>query len=177
VETLGSRQVYANTWMAVREDVVRRADGSTGVYAVIETPDNAVVIPADGDRLHLVEQHRHPVAGRRWEFPSGNLEEDRDDDLVAAAARELREETGLRAGRLTLLGSIEMAPSMVSQRCHVFLATALTEGEPARDPAEQDMRSTWFSRDTVEQMLRDGTLNDAKSLAAYSLLQLHRPGA
>ncbi|MGH3330123.1 MAG: hypothetical protein ACRDPJ_02350 [Nocardioidaceae bacterium] len=66
METLGSKQVYANPWMTVREDTVRRTDGSTGIYGVVDPPDIALIIPADGDRLHLVEQYRYPVAGRRW---------------------------------------------------------------------------------------------------------------
>ncbi len=66
-----------------------------------------------------------------------------------------------------------MAPGMLSQRCHVFLATDLTPGEPQREPAEQDMRSAWFTRADVERMLVDGTLCDAKSAAAYTLLLLH----
>jgi hypothetical protein len=57
--------------MPVREDAVRRPDGSTGTYGVVDRPDVALIIPADGELLHLVEQYRYPVAGRRWEFPSG----------------------------------------------------------------------------------------------------------
>ena len=133
VETLGSEQVYANPWMAVREDTVRRPDGSTGIYGVVDTPDIALVIPADGDRLHLVEQYRYPVAGRRWEFPSGTADQALDVDAAALAARELREETGLAAGTLTPLGTLDVAPSMFSQRCAVFLATDLTAGPPQRE--------------------------------------------
>jgi hypothetical protein len=44
---------------------LRRSDGSTGSYGVVDSPDIALIIPADGDRLHLVEQYRYPVAGRR----------------------------------------------------------------------------------------------------------------
>jgi len=55
VETLGSKQVYANAWMVVREDAIRRSDGSAGIYAVVDGPDIALIIPADGERLHLVE--------------------------------------------------------------------------------------------------------------------------
>ena len=172
VETLGSRQVYANPWMAVREDEVRRPDGSTGIYGVVETPDIALVIPADGDRLHLVEQYRHPAASRRWEFPSGTAEPDRDADAAAVAARELREETGLVAGSLVPLGTLDVAPSMFSQRCSVFLATDLAAGAPRRDLEEQDLRSAWFTRAEVEQMIRDGAFTDAKSVAAYTLLLL-----
>lgn len=133
----------------------------------------ALVIPADGDRLHLVEQYRYPVAGRRWEFPSGTADESLDADAAGLAARELREETGLSAARLTPLGALEIMPSTFSQQCMVFLATELTEGAPERDLEEQDMRSAWLSRDDVEGMIRDGTMTDAKSTAACALLLLH----
>ena len=169
VEKLDSRQAYANEWMTVREDTVRRADGSTGVYAVVETADIAVVVPSDGDRLHLVEQYRHPVAGRRWELPSGS-EDPGDVDPEAVAARELLEETGLVAGCLAPLGTLEITPSTMTQRCRVFLATDLTQGPPRRDPEEQDMRSAWFTRAEVERMIGDGTITDAKTIAAYGLL-------
>jgi len=172
MEALGSRQVYANPWMSVREDTVRRGDGSTGIHGVLDTPDIALVIPVDGDRLHLVEQYRHPVTGRRWEFPSGSKDPRLDADAAAVAARELREETGLVAGALTHLGTLEVLPSMSTLRCRVFVATDLTQEEPEREPAEGDMQSAWFSRADVAQMIADGTLTDAKSVAAYALLRL-----
>ena len=170
METLDSRQVYANPWMRIREDTVRRPDGSTGIYGVVDTPDIALVIPADGNGLHLVEQYRHPVAGRRWEFPSGTADPQQDVDAAALAARELREETGLVASRLTPLGTLDITPSTFNQRCRVFLATDLTQGSPEREPGEQDMRSAWFSRADVERMISDGTITDAKSIAAYAQL-------
>jgi len=159
VETLGSKQVYANPWMAVREDAIRRSDGSTGIYGVVDSPDIALIIPADGHRLHLVEQYRHPVAGRRWEFPSGSADQRLDVDAAALATRELREETGLLASRLTPLGTLDVAPGMFSQRCRVFLATDLTHGAPQRELEEQDMRSAWFTRADIERMINDGTIH------------------
>ena len=62
---------------------------------------------------------------------------------------------------------------MLSQRCTVFLATDLTQGAPLRELAEQDMQSAWFTRADVERMISDGTITDAKSTAAYTLLILH----
>lgn len=175
VETLGSRRVYDNPWMSVREDTIRRADGSTGIYAVVDTADVAVVVPWDGNRLHLVEQYRYPVAGRRWEFPSGSAEESDALDAAVLARRELREETGLQAGNLTVLGILEVTPSMIAHRCTVFLATEVSAGRPQRDPAEQDMQSAWFTREEVERMVRDGQIVDAKSIAALMLLTLRAP--
>jgi 8-oxo-dGTP pyrophosphatase MutT (NUDIX family) len=174
VQTLSSTQVYANPWMAVREDTVRRPDGSTGRYGVVDSPDIALVIAAEGDRLHLVEQYRYAVDGRRWEFPSGTADARLDTGEAAeeVAARELREETGLTAGRLSPLGTLDVAPGMLSHRCSVFLATDLTPGEPERDVAEQDMRSAWFATADVERMITGGTMCDAKSVAAFALLLL-----
>ena len=172
VQTLGSKQVYANAWMAVREDTIRRLDGSTGIYGVVDSPDIALILPVDGDRLHLVEQYRYPVAGRRWEFPSGTDDQRLDAGSSGLAARELREETGLVAANLIPLGTLDVAPGMFSQRCRVFLATDLTEGAPQRELEERDMRSAWFTRADVERMIHDGTITDAKSIAAYALLFL-----
>ncbi len=173
METVRSREVYANPWMTVREDEVRRADGSDGIYGVVDKPDYALVIPLDSDRLHLVEQFRYPVGARRWEFPQGTAPGRAEIDPVELAARELHEETGLRAGRMELLGLLDVAPGQLSQRGRVFLATELTAGRPQREHEEQDMRSAWFSRTEFESMSRRGEVCDAQSLAAYSLLLLH----
>ncbi|MCP2166956.1 NUDIX domain-containing protein [Goodfellowiella coeruleoviolacea] len=173
MEKLGSRQVYANPWMTVREDPIRRADGSTGIYGVVDKPPYALVIPLDGERLHLVEQFRYPLGMRRWEFPQGTAPDRADVDPLVLAERELREETGLRAGRMVELGTLDVAPGLTSQRGRVFLATELTEGAPERELEEQDMRAAWFPRAEVEAMIARGQITDAQSVAAYTLLLLH----
>ncbi len=173
METLGSREVYANPWMTVREDPVRREDGTTGIYGVVDKPDYALVIPLDGERLRLVEQFRYPLGMRRWEFPQGTAPDLTDESPSRLAERELREETGLRAGRLVELGLLDVAPGMSSQRGRVFLATQLTEGFHEREPEEQDMRSAWFPRAEFEAMIARGEITDAQSIAAYTLLLLH----
>lgn len=175
MQTLSSRQVYANRWMTVREDTVRRADGTDGVYGVIDKPTYALVIPLDGDRLHLVEQFRYPVGRRRWEFPAGTAPDRAEVDPAELAARELAEETGLVAGRMELLGRLDVAPGMSSQLGTAWLATELTAGPAQREHTEQDMRAAWFGIAEFEEMARRGEITDAQSLAAYLLLRLHRP--
>lgn len=173
MRALSTRQVYANPWMTVREDVIRHDDGSDGIYGVVDKPTAAVVIPRDGDRFHLVEQFRYPVGQRRWEFPMGTAPDRAELDTAQLAARELREETGLIAGRMELLGRLDIAPGLSSQREHVFLATELTAGNAFREHTEQDMRAGWFTTTALESMMRDGTIVDAQTLAAYLLLKLH----
>jgi 8-oxo-dGTP pyrophosphatase MutT (NUDIX family) len=173
VETLDSRQVYVNAWMTVREDTVRRADGTAGIYGVIDKPTYALIIPVDGDRLHLVEQFRYPLQLRRWEFPQGTAPDRAGLEPAELAVRELREETGLVAGRITEIGLLDVAAGMSSQRGRVFVATELRAGAPEREPEEQDMRTRWFTRVEFEAMAVAGEITDAQSLAAYTLLQLH----
>ena len=69
-------------------------------------------------------------------------------------------------------GMLDVAAGMSSQRGRVFLATDITEGEHDREHEEQDMRSAWFSRAALEQMIRDGEITDAQSVAAWALLLL-----
>lgn len=172
METLGSREVYANSWMTVREDAIRRADGSNGIYGVVDKPDYALVIPLDGERMRLVEQFRYPLGLRRWEFPQGTAPERADMRPADLAARELREETGLSAERFVDIGLLDVAPGMSSQRGRVFVATGLTQGSPEREHEEQDMRTEWFTRSRFEEMITTGEITDAQSVAAYTLLLL-----
>jgi 8-oxo-dGTP pyrophosphatase MutT (NUDIX family) len=176
MERLGSRAVYTNSWMTVREDAVRRSDGSDGIYGVVDKPDYALIVPLEGDQLQLVEQFRYPLGLRRWEFPQGTAPERAELDPARLAARELREETGLRAGSLVEIGLLDVAPGMSSQRGRVFLATDIEHGTPERELEEQDMRAAWFSRSTVERMIIAGEITDAQSVAAYTLLLLWERG-
>lgn len=173
VKRLDSRQVYVNPWMVVREDDVRRVDGSDGIYGVVDKPDYALVIACRDDQVHLVEQFRYPLGLRRWEFPQGTAPNRADMDPAELAARELREETGLRAARLEPIGLLDVAPGMSSQRGRVWLATDLADGTPERELEEQDMRSAWFTRTDFEQMITKSEITDAQSIAAYALLLLH----
>ncbi|MDA3628020.1 NUDIX hydrolase [Saccharopolyspora sp. WRP15-2] len=173
MEQTSSREVYANPWMSVREDGVRRDDGSEGIYGVVDKPHYALVIPLDGDRLHLVEQYRYPLGLRRWEFPQGTAPDRIDIDTAELAARELREETGLRAANMVDLGTLDVAPGMSSQRGRVYLATGLTTGAHEREHEEQDMRTAWFNRTEFEKMIAAEEITDAQSIAAYTLLLLH----
>ncbi|MBB2936202.1 8-oxo-dGTP pyrophosphatase MutT (NUDIX family) [Amycolatopsis bartoniae] len=176
IRQVSSREVYRNNWMTVREDGIRRPDGSPGIYGVVDKPDYALVIPLDGDRLHLVEQFRYPLGLRRWEFPQGTAPDLAEVEPLELAARELREETGLVAGKLEELGLLDVAPGMASQRGRVFLATDLTEGPHEREHEEQDMRTGWFPRTEFERLIARGEVTDAQSIAAYGLLLLHERG-
>ena len=172
IKTLSSRVVYENPWLSLREDRIERADGSAGLYSVVDKPDFALVIPMENDGFHLLEQYRYPVGYRSWEFPAGSFPYRVTGSPEAMAVAELAEETGFVAGRMEKLGYLHCANGTSGEGAHVFLATELTPGEPSREQTEQDMRQQWFSEPEVRRMMRDGEITDGPSLAAYLLLIL-----
>ncbi len=114
----------------------RRADagGREGVFHVLEAPDWVNVVPLvdDPDRgpcFLMVRQHRHGADLVTTEFPAGLV--DPGEAALAAAERELAEETGHRAGRLTLLGRVSPNPAFMSNWCTTFLAEDLAPVEGA----------------------------------------------
>jgi 8-oxo-dGTP pyrophosphatase MutT (NUDIX family) len=170
--TISTRIAYENRWTRLREDRIRRPDGSDGLYGVVERADFAVIVPWHDGRLTLVEQYRYPVSARVWEFPMGMWEEAPGTDPAVLAAAELREETGLIAAGMTHAGEIFQGPGYCNQRGHIFLATGLTQGAPDREATEQDMICRSFSLDAFEAMVRDGTIREAMTLSAFGLLRV-----
>ena len=172
MRTLSSKIVYQNQWLTLREDEIERADGSRGIYSVVDKPDFALIMPLENDGFHLVEEYRYPLGERRWQFPQGAFPQGVTGTPEQLAAAELVEETGFTAGRLERLGYLNTAHGITGQSYHVFLATDLTAGEPRRELTEQDMRQDWFPRKEVERMISAGVLTDDSSLAAYLLLTM-----
>jgi 8-oxo-dGTP pyrophosphatase MutT (NUDIX family) len=177
MEQVSSRVVYQNPWMTVREDEIRRADGSPGIYGVVEKPDFALVLPRWRDGFWLVEQYRYPVGRRAWEFPQGSWGAGAGGDQLVLARQELAEETGLRATEMIHLGHLYEAYGYCTQGFDVYLATGLAEGEPDREASEQDMIHRAFSDTEINELIRTGGIVDAPSLAALTLHRLAAGGS
>ena len=175
-EAVSTREVYRNAWMTVREDIVRRPDGSAGLYGVVDKPDFAIVVPYAAEGFWLVEQFRYPVGRRAWEFPQGSWPEEKGGSQEDLARAELQEETGMRAAQVRHLGYFYTAYGHSSQGSDLYLATELTPGPPEREITEQDMVHQWFSEEDFRRMIREGEIVDAATIAAYTYLLLDREG-
>jgi 8-oxo-dGDP phosphatase len=170
VRTLSTGVVYQDGWMRLRRDEIERRDGSRGTYAFVEKPDFALVIPAENDGFHLVEEYRYPIGRRTWSFPQGGWPPGRTGSPEDLATLELLQETGLRARSLVRLGFLHCAHGISSQGGHFFVATGLEPGPPQREHEEQDMRQAWVPRARFEDMIGRGVITDDSTLAAYGLL-------
>lgn len=168
---LSSRVAYRNPWMTVREDRIERPtpDGGArpGIYAVVEKPHAAAVVPWDGTRLHLVGQFRYPLGAWSWEFPQGAVH---GDEVTAeqVARAELREETGFDAGDLRRLADLAFAPGMADQTFTAWLATDLRPGTAEPEPEEQGMIvARAVTIEEFDAMIDDGEIVDAATIATW----------
>ena len=175
VRQLASREVYSNQFLRLREDDVAFPNGTTGIYTVIEKRDFVLVIAEQDGGFWLVEQYRYPVGSREWEFPQGGWPAGRSGTVAELAAAELAEETGATAETLLHLGHLHTAYGFAAQGYDVFVARELTLGEPRRESTESDMVTRWFPEAEVREMIRDGRLRDAHTVAALGLYDLSRP--
>ncbi|MBA8793233.1 8-oxo-dGTP pyrophosphatase MutT (NUDIX family) [Friedmanniella endophytica] len=171
--TRTSRVVYENRWITVREDEVVRPDGAPGLYGVLETRSPAVFVVAvtAAEELVLVEVDRYTV-GPSLEVPGGGTD---GEDPVAAARRELREETGLVADDWRDLGPVHSLNGITRSPGRVLLATgarpdpgasALTAEEQAR---EGITAVRLVPLDELPALLAGGAITDNEALGALLL--------
>ena len=176
IKTISSREVYRNKWTRVREDVIERANGERGIFGVVDKDPACIIIPLDstpaGEFLYLVEQFRYTVGARYMELPQGGWEGCPTSIPEEMARGELREETGLRAERMTLLATLQIAYGVMNQVQHIFLAQGLTHGDHERDAEESDLEVHRVSVAEFETMLLDGTIVDNCSAAAWGVYRV-----
>ncbi|WP_244610565.1 NUDIX domain-containing protein [Microvirga pakistanensis] len=174
IATVGSRIVYENKWMTVREDQIRRRDGSLGIYGVVDKPDFVIIVPVEDGIVHLVQQYRYPIGRRQWEFPQGSWEGQPGADPRSLARGELEEETGLLAGDIQEVGQLYPLYGTVTQSYRIFLATDLKPGRRRLEQEEQDLVTGAFPLAEVETMILNGTIQDAGTVASFGILRLKR---
>jgi ADP-ribose pyrophosphatase len=166
IRTLSTREIYRNPWLSLREDAIQRSNGANGIYSVVDKQDCAVILPIDGDHIWLVEQFRYTIGERALELPQGGWETDNVDPEELARG-ELREETGLSAGRMTELPWMWIAYGFARQRQHVFVAEELVAGSHQRDPEESDMEIVRIPIVAFEEKLSGGEIRDVSTIAAW----------
>ncbi|MET4695587.1 NUDIX hydrolase [Endozoicomonas lisbonensis] len=172
IKTLESRTVYSNKWMSVREDKILRNSGQEGIFGVVDKSDFAVILPIQDQYIYLVEQYRYPVKGRWWELPQGAWESEPDADHLSLATGELKEETGLIAGRMKYVGHQYLAYGFSNQGYHIYLATDLKAGSKNLDIEEEGLISQKFNIKEFESMIINGKIKDATTVNAYGLAKL-----
>jgi 8-oxo-dGTP pyrophosphatase MutT (NUDIX family) len=166
------RRVAASPLFDIYTSRRAAADGRTGEFWVLDAPDWVNVVPvleAPGReaRFLMVRQFRHGASLITTEFPAGIVE--RGEEPRAAAERELLEETGYRAARMTLLGKVLPNPAFMGNWCYTFLAEGLAPGAGAGTDAMEVLEAVAIPVSDVEGLMGSGEYVNSLALVALSL--------
>ena len=168
---LGSRVVYENPWLTLREDKVIRPDGEEGIYSVVDTRIATAVAALTPEReVYLVGQYRYPTDMYSWELIEGGT--DPGEEPLAAIQRELKEEAGLVAKAWRQLGEeVHLSNCISSETGYFFVAEDLTQTE-AEPEATEVLQISRVPFEECLRMVDEGVIKDAMSI--MGLMRLDR---
>jgi 8-oxo-dGTP pyrophosphatase MutT (NUDIX family) len=134
-----NKEVFQNRVFSIRESACRSPDNTLRMFTTINSPDWAIIVPVihtpEGEKFVMVRQWRHGSRELSLEFPGGVFEA--GEDAAEAAARELREETAYKPGKIQKIGEFSPNPALMSNRVHFFVAEDLEfTGKQALDEDE-----------------------------------------
>lgn len=166
MERIKSEEIYQGYAITVRKDTLRLDDGREITRDVVVHPGAVVVVAVDRGELLFVRQYRHAAGEALLELVAGTREP--GEAPAVTAAREIQEEAGFKAGKLTKIGEFYSAPGFCSELLHLYLAEELT---PSRLPGDEDeeIEVERYSREEALRMALSGEIRDAKTLAGVLL--------
>lgn len=164
---VATRRIHTGRVLNLDVDTVRFPNGSTGDLEMIRHPGASAVVPvlsageSSDPHILLIRQYRYAADGVIWEIPAGRL--DPGETPEACARRELREEAGCGAGRLTPLTTIYTTPGFTDERIHLFAAFDLTPADHAREP-DEFLETSPQPLSRALGMIREGEIVDSKTI-------------
>lgn len=163
--TLAREVVFEGRILRVHRDRVRLPGGGAGEREVVDHPGAVAILPVTAKgRIVLVWQFRQAAGRPVLEIPAGKL--DPGEPPEACARRELREETGYVAERLTRLGRLLPSPGFSGEWLSLFVAEGLSAGPPEPD-ADEFLARVEATPAEVEALLARAAIEDLKTAAAF----------
>lgn len=163
--SIESEEVYRGKPFWVRRDTCH-LDGKVKRWDIVVHPGAVVLLPVlKGGDLLLVKQWRRASGKILLELPAGTLEA--GEAPAVCAERELREETGYRAGRMLPLGGFFTAPGFCTEYLHLFLALNLERAPLQTEDEDEHIDIVRASFEKVERMIEDSEIQDAKTIAGF----------
>ena len=170
-ELIKSETLLQGRTFKVRRDTLKTPDGRETRLEILDHGGSVVILPIDRENhLLFVRQYRHATGGDLLELPAGTREE--EEPFEECAAREIREETGMEAGKLQKVGEFYLAPGYSTEFMAVFLATDLKEN-PLQADEDEFLQVERIPLKKALEMAERGEVPDAKSLAALLLAKPH----
>lgn len=166
-KTMKSDKLYEGKILNLRIDTVELPDKKYSKREIVEHPGGVAVIPVtDDNSVILVKQYRKAVERFLYEIPAGKLEI--NEEPRQTAVRELKEETGYTANKLTYLYEFYTTPGYCNEKIYLFLGEELVEGEAVPDSGEF-IESVKIHIDDLLKMIDRGEIIDSKTIIGIYL--------
>lgn len=163
---VSSETIFEGKIVKLTVDQARLPNGDLAVREVVYHPGGVAVLALDENNMvPLVKQFRYPIQQLLLELPAGKLDHGPEEDRILGAKRELSEETGLEAENWTYLGSMLVSPGFCDEQLHMYLARDLKRVGQHLDE-DEFLDVIWKPFDQLVEQVMDGTLTDAKTVAA-----------
>jgi len=163
-KVIKSENIFNGIVFDVKLDILKYDSGNDGRREVIHHNGGSVILPITKDgKLVLIKQFRYPLQEVLIEAPAGKLEI--GEDPMECATRELTEETGYTAKKITSLGKISTSPGFCDEILYLYLAQNLTEGEHNREEGEYGMEIFEYNLTEVDELIKSGKIIDSKTIA------------
>lgn len=160
---LSSETIYEGEVLGVRKDRVVEPHGVEVTREVVTHSGSVVVLPVFEDgRVLLIRQYRHVAGQFLWELVAGRRDE--GENFVQGALRELAEETGYTAKKLTQILDVFPSPGFLAENMVIFVAEGLTKGKARPEDDEKITLRTVTLRE-AEDWISTGKIRDAKTVA------------
>ena len=173
-DTNDRRVIYRGRKVDLALQPVRLADGTMAEREVIVHNGAVALVPmVDADHVCLIRNFRYAVGKTLLELPAGTIDDGEGPDETAA--RELAEETGYRAGKITRVAEWWVSPGVINERMYLYLCEELTPGPTDHQPDEM-MEPVVLGWDEAIGKMRDGEIEDAKTMLALLLCDRMRRG-
>lgn len=168
-KTISTKSVYRGNIIDVDSLTVTLPNGKEATRDIVIHPGASAVIPiSSSGEVYMVRQYRKPLEKESLEIPAGKL--DKGEDQAECARRELKEETGLTAGYLKHLTSINTTPGFSNEVVHIYAAMGLLEGESCADEDEFISAEKYNINDLIGKILNN-EITDAKSIIGILLAE------
>lgn len=163
-KTLENKNIYSGKIITVDIETVLLPNNKTAAREIVRHPGAVAILPVDASgNICFVRQFRKAVDSELLEVPAGKLE--KGEEPSQCALRELQEEIGYSANKLTFLTAIYTSPGFADEKIYIFKAEDLIKSELEKDD-DEFINILWYKPDKAFEMIKNGEIRDAKTITA-----------
>lgn len=170
-QTIQSESIFQGKIITLQVDTIQLPNGGTATREIVRHPGAAAVLALIDGKMLVVEQYRKPMEKFQIEIPAGKL--DKGEDPMAAAGRELEEETGYRAGKLRPISAFYTSPGFADEKLFLYVAEDLVKGESNPDE-DEFLAVEAITFEEAQQYIKEERISDAKTILAIYAWHIYR---